>query len=159
MSLKTQLQSGGAFAPSLTLEAGESARILVNVDKEAREHTRHALQRGGACTGPACKLCAADVPKKTKTIVDAYREIAGAWLPVALWLSQVDRANLGKILPESGKCVVVIVANTVLGDNGKPKTGASGRPWTDWSYTLERADSVPVHIVTADGEVVETQTH
>lgn len=156
MSLKTQSQSAGGFAPSLSLEVGESARILVDVDRDAREHTRHALQRGGTCTGPACKLCAADVPKKTKFIVDGYRDVAGAWMPVALWLSQFDLAELGKILPDCGKCVVKIEAKHVLGDNGKPKVGATGKPWTDWSYSLERADTVAV---TADGEVIETATH
>ncbi len=154
MGLKQQSQSVGGKSEALTLQVGESATILVDCDREAREFTRHALAKGGACTGAGCKYCAADIPKSTKFIVDGWRQTDdGELVPVSLWFRSVELGRFGDVLPDTGKAMVRIEAVEVVGDNGKPKVGPSGRPWTDWRYTLLTQDSPRTGTATAPADL------
>lgn len=144
MGLKSQSQSVGGKSEALTLQVGESAMVLVDCDREAREFTRHALAKGGACAGAGngCKYCAADIPKSTKFIVNGWRQTDdGELVPVSLWFRSVELGRFGDVLPDTGKCLIRIEAVAVIGDNGKPKASPGGRLWTDWRYVLVSQDT------------------
>jgi hypothetical protein len=154
MGLKQQSQEVGGRAPSLNLQVGEVATILIDCDKDARAVTRHALVKGGNCTGGGCKLCIAEIPKTTKMVVDAYRHDGGVWVPVAIWFRLVEFGRFGEVLPANGKAVLLCKAEPVIGDDGKPKQ-SNGRLWRDLTWTLQRQDTAG-SMVTSDGEVIES---
>lgn len=146
MSIRQQTRPFQRPEP-IRLQLGETVRIVVEQGDDAEHVALHSTTPKRRCTGPQCKLCAAEIGKRESWVLNVYvnNELRN------MWLSKAEFASLGAALVgDSGQCAVDVTCEAqVDAKSGVPKLGKNGLPYTTlrFSYVAALCDD--------DGEVID----
>ena len=133
MSIKNQaIDAGLSRNPALRLAIGESADLIIPLNKDAKYIKTHKIDNfiKKPCTGLACAICALGSKPREVWLVDCYREDleTGELAGCALFLGRQEFGQLADVLPDTGANARVSVEGVgALDKDGQPVKAASGK--------------------------------